>query len=86
MRDLPSKTVCPPPVWYKEVYPCILKDEKAGVPVIEQPQRSDKQVLTKALQQEYDWLEEVRSSIASDAYQGEIPIAWGGYHSKLHNV
>ena len=63
-----------------------MKDERAAVPVIEQPQRSDEQVLTKTLEQEYDWLEEVRSSIASDAYQGEVPITWGGYHSKPHNV
>jgi len=49
-KDLPSKTVRPLPDWYTDVPPCILKDEKAAVPVIEQPQRSDEQVLTKTLE------------------------------------
>ena len=77
---LDTKKVCELPDWYTDVPPCILRDAKAYT-TNNVTLRTDEDYLSIALQDEIEWLEQVKRAVDEETLpEGEM-VSWSGYHA-----
>ena len=77
---LDTKKVCELPDWYTDVPPCILRDANAHT-TNNVTLRTDEDYLSIALQDEIEWLQQVKRGVEEETLpEGEM-VSWSGYHA-----
>ncbi|CAB3987995.1 Hypothetical predicted protein [Paramuricea clavata] len=77
---LDTKKVCELPDWYTDVPPCILRDANAHT-TNNVTLRTDEDYLSIALQNEIEWLQQVKRGVEEETLpEGEM-VSWSGYHA-----
>lgn len=78
-----TKSICSLPEWYAEVHPALLRGERAQPPDMGRPEGADGCFLSRAITDEFEWLDQVKISVNQESYQGETPVAWAAHHANL---
>ena len=63
--------------------PAVLRNEKAQPPDMGRPEGADGCFLSRAITDEYEWLDQVKISVNQESHQGETPVAWAVHHANV---
>ena len=78
-----TKSVVELPESYSQVPPVVLPNKNPLVPEVQSNMRGDGQIVAKAIEEEFKWLEDVKETISGD--EEGLPqnktISWSVYHS-----